>query len=224
MFEQGVRDHRLDALLEGELGELDDVHAARVGGPELTGSLHREPGLPNSSGAHQGHEPGLSEQPDEVPALLGAPNERIERREDVVRHVLGRRQRREMATARVELVQVLGPVHVLQAMPAEVDPRVVGIQRPARIAGNDLPSVRGGCDPRRHVDRRADIVVVDDECLARMRAHPDPELERPTMVTDRSLGVDRRAGRGGCRLEGTAESVTFRPEHDAAGILDRRAR
>ena len=82
--------------------------------------------------------------------------------------------------------------------------------------------MRGGCDARRHVDRRADIVAVDDECLARMGAHPDPERARPSMVTDRSLGIDRGARRGGCRLEGTEECVTFRAEHDAAGILDGR--
>ena len=134
----------------------------------------------------------------------------------------GRPERREMATARVELVKVLGPVHAPQAMPAEVDPRVVGIQRPARIAGNDLPSVRGSCDARRHVDCHSDIVTVDEECLARMRPHPDPERERPTMVTDRSLGHDRCARRGGCRLEGTEKAVPFTPDYDAASIIDRR--
>jgi hypothetical protein len=67
----GVR----DAVAAGEHRELDEPHAVGEGAPRLLRDVQRETGLADPADPGQRHQPGLLEQPADLPALLTAPHE-----------------------------------------------------------------------------------------------------------------------------------------------------
>ena len=97
----------------------------------------------------------------------------------------------------VELVDVLRPVEVLEAMLPEVaDPDlrelVVLEHRAGRLRHEDLAAVPGRHDPRRAVNAEAVVPLVADAGLARVDPHPHPAVRaRPARDARRARAEPR---------------------------------
>ena len=130
-----------------------------------------------------------------------------------------------------DLVDPLGIGQVAQPDRAQVPQRNIAGQAVAHEVRNglrqhDLAAVRGAHDPRRAVDRAAEIVVVttlDDACV-----HPAAYAQRDAFgrggVVENLLQLDRCAHRVERVLERRVQAVARHLDHRAAVALDRPAR
>src|SRR5216683_5391866 len=71
-----LRDGRRHQQWIGDRAELHQPHALRIGIEGVRGHLKREPGLANSTDAHQSQKPALRQQPLDLGELALASDER----------------------------------------------------------------------------------------------------------------------------------------------------
>jgi hypothetical protein len=138
-----------------------------------------------------------------------------------------------MQTADGEIVDVLRARKVLQHVLAEVartDARRPGAgaveEGVCRAREQHLAAVPGARDACRTVNVDADVGPAAELPLPRMQAHPDldPDVVRPALRREPSLGLDRG---GHCRpgaAEDHEEGVALGTDFDAAVLLPRLAR
>ena len=120
------------------------------------------------------------------------------------RSAAGRVQRREhgIEPCDVELVQVLGPVEILEVRIAELARarslgQVALEQGVRRVREEHLAAVAGIADPGRPVHVEADIAILGDHGLAGVDPHANADIRRlgPVVPRDAPLGVGRRGDR-----------------------------
>ena len=114
----------------------------------------RQPGLPDSPGPGQRHEPFLGQETDELGDLGPAADQWRELERKVVTEGIQRQERREVSrqVGMRHLPDPLGPAEVLQAMPTEVEERDAvpkGVSDETGCDGRDqdltaVPTGRGG--------------------------------------------------------------------------------
>jgi hypothetical protein len=123
---------------------------------------------------------------------------------------------------RDDLVEPFWAGHVLESVLAQVDERdstgeVTGNQVVRRLLDQDLTAVADGADPRSAMDVKADQSRGADVRLARMDAHPDPDVRSlgPRVTGQAPLRRDRRKQRTARGREGEVEAVSGRALLDA---------
>ena len=169
------------------------------------GRLQRQACLAAASGSSQGDEPAVPERVEHIGELGSTPNERIDRRGQVVaRERVQRAERRELPPeiGMGYLEQMLRPPQVAQPVLSQVDePVLLGQRVVEQLFGrgrhDDLSAVRHRHQPLGAVHRAAAVVAVADLGLARMDPHPDTHRLRdvPVVGEERPLCGNRSRDR-----------------------------
>ncbi|WP_231987025.1 hypothetical protein, partial [Mycobacterium sp. E1386] len=134
----------------------------------MAGDLKRQPRLPDATGAGEGHQPVVGEEPPNGVYFGVAPDETGELRREMLRARAFRCAKRWEVIAKVGVAQLRNPFgsgKVPQGMGAEVQqPRVggqpVGKQIACRGRQDRLTPVTQVAQPRRAVDGRPDVVCL----------------------------------------------------------------
>ena len=198
-------DQRLDVGRVLDRRERHEPRPVGVLGLDRAGRLGGDARLADAARAGDGHEPGVVEQRPERLDLVVAPDEGRQPRLEVAdrrpagadRRKLGRQPRD------VELVQPLGPGHVLEDVQAEVaggraGRQVVSGELEGRAGEDDLAAVPDRCDAGGPADLDPAVVVAGAVGLAAVDAHPDADgrVLGPGVGLERALGGDGGGDRG----------------------------
>ncbi len=135
------------------------------------GRLQRQSCLAAPSRSRQGDEPAVLERVEHLGELVSTPNERVERRGQIVRSRQGA-QRRELALKRrVRELPDTDLTDVLQMVTAEVYSDDVGREPVRHLADEHLTAVADRHQPRRPIQLGAVIVTITHPRLARVHTH-----------------------------------------------------
>lgn len=222
---QGLRHRGGHQLGIPDRRQEDDVDAVVEAVQELAARLDRQAALAGPSGAGHGDQAVVVERLLQVPQLRPAADERADREGQVVRMAVQRAGGggRDVKAVGEKLVQVLGPLQVLQPVLAEIgeaDSAAAGTfaQHLGGLRDQGLPSVCRGGDARRPVNVETPVGVPHQPPLTGVKAHPDadPGPAREGKRGKRPLPLDRRLQRRPGVGEDHEERVTLGGDLDTA--------
>ena len=206
-------------------GETHEPHPVPVPRQRGGGRLQRESRLAATARSSQGHEPAVPERVEHIGELGSTPNERIDRRGQVVRS-RERAQRRELAPERrMRELPDTDLADILQLMTAEIDRRDIGREPVRHLADEHLTTVADRHQPGRPIQLGAVIVAITHTRFAGMHTHPHLHhhaLHR-RLPRQHLLRRQRRLQRVTSSTERGVEPVTRGLHHIPGVRLDRPA-
>lgn len=198
-----------------ELGQLDQPHTVREAIHEHGRGLQRKPRLADTARADEGDQAVPGQHVGETVDVLRAAHEAGQERREVGGRRAQRPQRREgqRQTLGSHLQHPQRRGQVLQPVLAQIEQVPFRVEERGRDRGHQhLAPVGNGHQASRLVQHRSEIVALALVRLARMQAHPHPQL-RPAPIRRR-----HRLLHGNGNGDGVPGSLECRPEPVATGV------
>ena len=213
----------------GDRGEVHEEAAVLELREHLRGDPEGQPRLSGPPGPRQGEEAGPAEKPARLGDLSLAADERRELDRQIGGPGIERSRRWEVRfeTLDHQIEEVLRMIQVLQPVPSKIPDPDTGREGPVHqgprgLREDGLPSVgrSGDAGGTMHVD--PDVPVQADHPVSRVKAHPNPDLDRGRPRVPGQASLRRHRGLNGSRraLEHGEEGVALGAHLHAPAVLD----
>ena len=209
--------------------EIDEPRPVATVGRDGQRVFDRQPGLARTPWSDDRDEPMVDDRSCERREFVTATDERRSKRGQlIVANRCGAQHTRRFAVDH----QLLNRLRLLQILELVKPPILHGDPRRQhrhQLSGSarrhHLAAVGGRHQPRRAVDRRAEVVAVALVDLTGVDRHPDPDRQTggPRLGPDRPLRLDGCCDCVGCTRERHGEAVSARGEDVARVACDRAA-